>query len=262
MVSTQRKSYILKTAQTDGFVSIPKTAKKFGVSIETIRRDINELCQTHQLKKVHGGAAPIKFPIRKDSSFMTRLRQNQHSKLAICEEAVKMIHDGDVITMDGGATTAVLASCIADVHNVCFVVNSLPIATILLEKISNGEITGKVIMIGGELDAVNRTASDVIAATTIDKYHFDIAFVSCSSLSATGVSNSSLNGVFVRKLMDHASVSVLVVDSDKIGKNSVYQFAKPTDFDRIIIDNLIPCPAELEKELEATGTQLTVVNCK
>ena len=262
MVGTQRKNYILKTAQAEGFVSIPKTAEKFGVSIETIRRDINELCKSHQLKKVHGGAVPIKSPVRKDPRFTTRIRQNQQGKLAICEEAAKMIRDGDVVTMDGGATTTVLATCIRGVQDVSFVVNSIPIATTLLEKLDAGEITGRVIMIGGELAAGTHAALDVHALTTIEKYHFDIAFISCSSLSANAVSNSSLNGLVVRKLMDHASVCVLVADSDKIGKNSIYEFAKPTDFDRVIIDDLAPCPAELEKTLADSDTELTVVSCK
>lgn len=262
MVSAQRKNYILRTAQAEGFVSIPKTAEKFGVSIETIRRDVNQLCALHQLKKVHGGAAPVKSPVRKDPRFMTRIRQNQQGKIAISEEAVKMIRNGDVVTMDGGATTTVLASCISGVQDVTFVVNSLPIAGILVEKIDVGEISGKVIIIGGELDIKTQSASDVLAATTIDKYHFDLAFISCSSLSATGVSNSSLSGALVRKLMDHASVSVLIADSDKIGKNSIYEFAKPTDFDRIILDDQVPCPVELEKALEESDTKLTIVHCE
>lgn len=261
MVSAQRKNYILHTAQAEGFVSIPKTAEKFGVSIETIRRDVNQLCALHQLKKVHGGAAPVKSPVRKDPSFMTRIHQNQHGKIAICEEAAKIIQNGDVVTMDGGATTTVLATCITDVKDVTFVVNSLSIAATLLEKIRDGEITGKVIMIGGELDVKEQITTDVVAATNIEKYHFDLAFISCSSLSATSISNSSLNGALVRKLMDHASVNILIADSDKIGKNSIYEFAKPTDFDRIIIDGQVPCPPELEKVLEQSDTQLTVVNC-
>ena len=262
MVSAQRKTYILQTAQAEGFVSIPKTAEKFGVSIETIRRDVNQLCNLHQLKKVHGGAAPAKSQVRKDPSLMTRLHQNQHGKITICEEAARMIQNGDVITMDGGATTTVLASCIHGAQDVTFVVNSLPIAATLLEKIDSGEITGKVIMIGGEMDSKTQCASDVLAATNIDKYHFDLAFISCSSLSATSVSNSSLNGALVRKLMDHASVSVLIADSDKIGKNSIYEFAKPTDFDRIIIDGQVPCPAELKKAMCESDTELTVLHCE
>lgn len=260
MRAEERQEYILNTAQEKGFVSIPKTAELLGVSVETVRRDINALFKKQLLRKVHGGATPTKSPVRKDSSFMTRIHQNQHGKIAICKEAVKIIHDGDVVTMDGGATTAMLATCIHGVHNVRFVVNSLPIAATLLEKIASGEITGQVFMIGGELDVNNQAAFDVVAATTIEKYHFDLAFISCTSLSATSISNSSLSGALVRKLMDHASVSVLVADSDKVGKNSIYEFAKPTDFARIIIDDARPCPDILEA-LEGSNTELTIVHC-
>lgn len=260
MVSSQRKNYILKVAQAEGFVSIPKMAEKFGVSIETIRRDINQLCDAHQLKKVHGGAALLKTPVRKDSNLMSRMYENQQGKIAICEEAIKMIKGGDVVTMDGGATTAVLANCIRDVQNVTFVVNSLPVAATLLEKIDSGEITGKVVMIGGELDPKSQCADDVLAATLVDKYHFDLGFFSCTSLSAESVSNSSLDGVLIRKMMDRCFVSVLIADSDKLGKNSIYEYAKPADFDRIILDGQVPCPGELKKVLEDSDTELTVVH--
>ena len=52
MRSEERKQYIMKQAQENGFVSIPKTAASLGVSVETVRRDINTLCEKNQLKKV------------------------------------------------------------------------------------------------------------------------------------------------------------------------------------------------------------------
>ncbi|MBO5867610.1 MAG: DeoR family transcriptional regulator, partial [Oscillospiraceae bacterium] len=136
MIPMQRQELILKTARKEGFVSIPKTAKKLGVSVETVRRDINTLCADNQLRKVHGGAAPIKAPIRKDAPFAKRVRQNQQAKTAICTAAARMIRDGDVVAMDSGATSTTLATCIRDVHNVSFVVNSIHIASTLIDKIN------------------------------------------------------------------------------------------------------------------------------
>ena len=107
MISQQRQEYILKIAKKEGFVSIPQTAKQLGVSVETIRRDINLLVKENLLRKIHGGAAPIKAPIRKDAPFAKRVRQNQQAKIAICTEAARMIRDGDVVTMDSGATCVV-----------------------------------------------------------------------------------------------------------------------------------------------------------
>lgn len=256
-----RQDYILQTAQKNGFVAISAAAEHLQVSIETVRRDINVLCERNLLRKARGGAIPVKLTIRKDSRYLLRLRENHHEKIAIGTEAAKLIHDGDVVTMDGGATTTVLASCIYGVRDVTFVVNSLHIAATLLEKIVDGEITGRVFIIGGELDPQTQTAADVLAATTIDKYHFDLAFISCSSLSANSVSNSSISGALVRRFMDNATVRILVADSEKIGKSSVYEFAKPTEFDRIITDNAHPCPTDLLEVLQASDTELTIVSC-
>ena len=74
------------------------------------------------------------------------------------------------------------------------------------------------------------------------------------------MSNSTLDGVLVRKLVDHSFVSVLIADSDKLGKSSIFEYAKPTDFDRIILDGQVPCPAELKKVLEGSDTELTIVH--
>ena len=75
-----------------------------------------------------------------------RIQRNQQGKIAIAKEAVKLIRNGNIVSFDGGATTEVLASCIQDVSNVTFVVNSLPIAITLTDKIRAGEISGTVIV--------------------------------------------------------------------------------------------------------------------
>ena len=262
MRSEQRQEYILENARKNSFISITDTAKILGVSIETVRRDINILCQKSLLKKVHGGAAPVKLSIRKDSQFMTRIHENQQAKMTIGMEAAKMIRSGDVVTMDGGATCYVLASCISGVRDVTFVINSLRIATVLMEKIGTGDITGDIIMLGGKLEPSSYCSSDNIALESLSHFHFDKVFVSCSSFSKDSVANSSSSSsIIVRRMMENSNSSILIADSDKLGKHSVYTFAKPTDFDRIIIDNKIPCPTDFLDSLHGTDTQLTIVDC-
>lgn len=262
MVSQQRQEHILKIAKKEGFVSIPQTAKALGVSVETVRRDINALCASNLLRKVHGGASPIKAPIRKDAPFARRVRQNQQAKIAICTEAARMIRDGDVVTMDSGATSVTLATCIRDVHNVSFVVNSIHIATTLIDKINAGEITGRVVFLGGELNPRNLATYSFVTMDEISRYRFDLAFISCSSLSADGVANATVAGSYVPYLMRRSSTCVLLADSDKVGKSSVYKYAELTDFDRIFIDNLLPCPEDIPKALEGTNTELSIIDCK
>lgn len=263
MISQQRQDYILKIAQKNGFVSIPKTAKKLGVSVETVRRDINALCQKKQLKKVHGGAAPVKSPIWIDEKYSVRIQRNQQGKIAIAKEAAKMIRDRSIVSFDGGATTEVLASCIQNVQNVTFVVNSLPIAMTLQDKITAGEITGTVIVTGGQITVAGYRSYTFMAMDAMERYHYDLVFISCTAVSATDVSNSATNtSIYAKRLMQRASSSVLLADSEKLGKHSVCDFAKPTDFDRVIIDDRNPCPVDLAEALNASDTELTIVHCE
>lgn len=263
MRSEDRQKIILSRAQEAGFVSIPQTAEEFGMSVETVRRDINKLCQQNLLKKSHGGAVPIKAPIFLDQNYFTRINRNQQGKMAICREAAKLVRDGTVISFDGGATTAMLASCIENVRGVTFVVNSLPIATTLVDKVNAKVIAGTVIMTGGQINSPGYRTYFPMALETIDKYYFNTVFLSCTALSAAGASNSATNtSIYVEHLMRRASTSVLLVDSDKLGKNSVCQFAKLTEFDRIITDDKNPCPPDILKVLENSDTELTIVHCE
>lgn len=262
MVSQQRQKYLLNTAQKEGFVSIPKTAELFDVSIETIRRDVNLLCQQNLLKKVFGGAVPTKASIWRepDSSKGTRI---QHSKIAIAREAAKMIRDGDAVSFDGCSTTLELANCLRDIRRVTFVVNSMPIATLLYNKTLAGEISGTIITTGGQINTNAYRSLTYMALETIDKYHYDIVFVTATAVSADSVSNSSTNpGIYSQHLMRRATKSVLLAESNRLGKTSICDFAKPTDFDYIITDDENPCPTDLLEGLRDSGTELIVVSCK
>lgn len=260
MKSVERQRFLLTKANKFNFVSIPDSARELKVSVETIRRDINILCEQKRLKKVHGGAVPIQTAVKKDPAYQQRFQLNPKGREAVAAAAARMIKSGDVVTMDGGATTLLLAQHITGVENVTFVVDSLRIAATLADKLAAGEITGKLILLGGTVDLSNYTMDDNLALENLEHFRFDITFVSASSVSAWGVANSSLSGIFVRKLMDHSSVSVLVTDSEKLGGTSTYRFAMPTDFDRIFVDDRLPVPQDLLDALEGSDTQLTIVN--
>jgi DeoR/GlpR family transcriptional regulator of sugar metabolism len=262
MRSDQRKQHIMQVAQENGFVSIPKTAASLGVSVETVRRDINALCEKNQLKKVYGGAAPVKSPIWRNSKNVKKSTQNQQGKTNIAKEAAKMIRDDTVIILDGSEATLRMVDYIPNVHGVTFVVNSLKLATSLVDKINSGNISGTVIMAGGQIITTTYRSYTLSALDFIDRYHYDLAFISAPALSVTGASTTSTNpGMFVQRLMRRASSCVLMVESQMLGKHSVMDFAKIQDFDRIITDDANPCPADILDVIQQSNTTLTVVHC-
>ncbi|MBQ8511745.1 MAG: hypothetical protein IJ497_03955, partial [Clostridia bacterium] len=65
--------------------------------------------------------------------------------------------------------------------------------SLLPDKFASGEITGRVIMIGGEIDVKNRFAIGASAAETMKQFCADLAFISCTAASARGVSSYDLD---------------------------------------------------------------------
>lgn len=260
MRNEQRKLHILKIAQDNGFVSIPKTAQLLGVSVESIRRDVAALCRQNQLKKVYGGAVPVKDTIWRSTSAMTKAMRNQQSRIAIAREAAAMIRDNQVICLDCSEFTELMVNYISDVRGVTFVVNSVRVAMTLCDKKNTGEIDGTVVMVGGQLVTTSYRCYTLSSLDIIERYYYDLAFISPAALSASGASSSATNpGLFIQHIMRRASACVLLVESYKLGKHSVMDFAKPTDFDRIITDDDNPFPADLMKVLQNSDTQLTVI---
>jgi|GEM_PF-519066 len=255
-----RLEFIMRTAIRDNFVSISETARHLDVSIETVRRDINRLCAENRLRKVRGGACPVKLSMRRDAEYMLRKTQNQQVKLAIGRAAARMITDGKVVIFDCGVSIQQIAASVTGVEDVTFITNSVPTMSILLDKFSSGEITGRVIMIGGEIDAKNRFAIGASAVESMRQFCADLAFVSCTALSARGVSSFDLaESSFSSAILECTSYSVLIAESEKLGKNSVHRFAAPTDFSAIITDDQNHVPADILDLLETSDTALTIV---
>lgn len=261
MRSDERKQHIMNTAQENGFVSIPKTATALGVSVETIRRDINALCEKNQLKKVYGGAAPVKSPIWRSSKNLRKTEKTQQDKIAIAMEAAKMIRSRSVVALDGSECTLLMVEHLRDLREMTFVVHSLKVASALCDKLNSGDISGTVIMAGGQIIPTSYRSYTLSALDFIDRYHYDQAFIFAIGLSTTGASTTSTNpGLFVQHLMRRASSCILMVESNMLGRHSVMDFAKPTDFDNVITDDSHPCPADILEALQKANIPLTVVS--
>ena len=262
MRSQQREEYLIRKAEEMGFVSISEAANRLDVSIETVRRDINKLHREGHLRKVRGGAEPTKRSLRRDAPYFMRVQLNVEEKSSIGQVAAKMIRNGSVVGLDFGVSVQTMATFITDVQNVTFITNSLPIAAILSDKLSNREITGRLIVIGGEMEIPNRFSRGALATEALDEYNFDMAFLSCTALSATGVSSYNIDAsLFAAHMRRRATESVLLAESDKVGKSSVRNYADVTDFDYILLDDRHPLPSDLAQKLEDAPTELILVPC-
>lgn len=261
MRKQKREEYLIRKAGENGFVSIAEAAASLNVSIETVRRDINKLNEDGLIRKVRGGAESAQRYLRKDAPRSIRIYANAEEKKLVGQAAAQMIRNDSIVGLDCGVSVEVMATYITDVQNITFVTNSLPIATILMEKLFRKEITGRLIMIGGEIDVQNRFSRGTLATDALAMYNFDQAFLSCTALSAQCVSCHNLEeGTFAAHLIKRSAQNILLAENDKLGKNSLYSYADVTDFDYIVLNDPIQLPAELAQKLKASSVELILAS--
>lgn len=130
-MKNKRQSEILKLLFSEQSLKTEYLSSYFGVSIETIRRDINELSRSGMIKKVYGG-----IRLNHDSMQMAalenwneRLTNFHEEKIKIATKALEFISDNSVIALDIGTTTYELSRLLSAKKDLSIITNSLYIAS-------------------------------------------------------------------------------------------------------------------------------------
>ncbi|MBQ9079916.1 MAG: DeoR/GlpR transcriptional regulator [Clostridia bacterium] len=245
MLTSERQRLIREEAIKNGEVSIADMAKKFSVSIETIRRDINIMCEKNLIKKVHGGAIPMQFPIREDA-YDIRCSRHKSEKLSICDYIARnMVNDNESIAMSSGSTMEMLADMMTG-RNLIIVTNSINVASILQSRIRQNAISGEVIILGGEIHPEERYTSGAITVEMLKKFTFSKAFFSASAVSGRDLMVSNMDeGIVISTMIKHSQFSCAAVDSSKFDLRSTYTYADLAEVDAIVTEG----SAELSEDM-------------
>lgn len=256
MASAERKKYILKLAARDGIVSIPAIAEHYNVSVETIRRDVNSLCEEKKLTKVHGGAVPVKHENGVHNS-------DDSDDTTVGAYCAGLIGDGEIVMFDSGSAAQAVAADVSGVRGVTFITNSVPVAVILMKKHSSGDFSGRIILIGGELDPKLSFSRSPDAFDQIGRLSADKAFITASGVTSDGASSDgTYEGSFSAKIMEHSKTNILVCDSGIMGKPALAKFASLNDFDYIVCDNRQTVPSDIVECVKKKGHILRVAAVK
>ncbi|MCK9478201.1 MAG: DeoR/GlpR family DNA-binding transcription regulator [Firmicutes bacterium] len=260
MLSSERQDKISEIILREGKAHIKNLSALFGVTGETIRRDLNELAKENKIKKVHGGAIAIKRPLRQES-YARRLKRNIEEKRRIGKYAAQFISDNDVIAIDFGAATESLAQAIFNVHNIKILTNSIHIAGILAKKHEHGDFTGSIILLGGEVDCDNECAVGPMTNEMLKPFIVDKAFIGATSISSKGIMAWDANiGIFASLLIKKAGEVYILAESSKFGKETFYTICGLESADHIVTDNREPIDQEIIKTANACNTQLHVID--
>jgi len=251
MSLSPRQSDILDLARQTGRVSVDDLATGFGVTVQTIRRDLGDLCDAGLLARTHGGAM---LPSGVTNiAYEERRRLSAPAKEAIGRDAAALIPPGASLFLNIGTTTEAVARALIDTPNLMVVTNNLNVAQIM-----GTHPTAEVILTGGRLRRADGGLTGEMAVDTIRQFKVDIAVIGGSALDSAGdILDFDPDEVRVsRAILSQARAAFLVADHGKLSRAAPVRIANLRDLDRWITD--APPPEGLRDLCAQAGTTITI----
>lgn len=226
----QRAIYLLALRQ--GSVDVADLARRYGVTTETIRRDLSDMQQRKLLRRVHGGAVPVER-INHEPMLAARDVVNAEEKLRIATKAVEEVPERGSMIIDSGSTTQRLADVFPVERDVHVVTNSLMMALTLGRR---GVRT--LTVLGGAVRTNTLAMVDDTTRSGLQDMAVDVLFISCDGLSFQhGLTTPYREERMIKRAMiERAHRVVAMVDASKFGNVQMFSFAAFDDIDVLVTD--------------------------
>ncbi len=226
-----RREKITALVGERGAVSVGALAELLDVSMQTIRRDIDALCEDDGLRRHHGRVELNRK--RLNTPFDQRADTNADGKIAIGEAAAKLVPDGATLFLSIGSTPLSAARALLRRKELTVITNNLSAAMAL-----SGEISNRIILPSGELRLPDR---DILGGEVLDMvghYRTEFAIFGVAGVAEDGgLLDFHTAEVQVRETMrENAQTSILVVDNSKFGRLAPALGGNITDADHVVLD--------------------------
>lgn len=237
MFANERHSIILEMLQKDGAVTTAKLTEHFGVSIETVRRDLLTMEQSGKLTRVHGGAV-AKCDMKPYMALPQRNKEYAQEKYRLSRKAMEFISEGDIIGIDSGSTATFFAEVLKErFSRLTCVTYSMDV----FQALSNYK-EFSVILCGGHYLREENAFCGGLTLDMLSSLHVQKAFVFPSAISlAHGIFDYQKELYPIQKqLIRCADRAFVLADSSKFEKTGFFKLGE-TETDHIYItDSLLP----------------------
>ena len=226
-----RRNKLAQLAVAKGNVKVGELAVMFGVTTETIRKDLIHLEKEGIVIKGHGGA--ISSNENRESPYSARLTEYVDAKTKIAQAAVDMIPENGVVFIDAGSTTESIARLLTLKKGLTIITNSAFILPLLYG------VECSVYSLGGKIRSSSMAMVGMWAINAINSISADIAFIGTNGfLKRNGPCTTSYEEAEIKKEMINNSKTVVVVcDNRKFESDSTIQFCDWSAVDYVITDN-------------------------
>ena len=251
MRSGFRLSEIIEIARREGRVMVEDLASRFGVTAQTIRRDLAELDAGGQIERVHGGAVLRSGTV--NIAYRQRRALQAAEKRAIARKAAAEIPDSASVFLAIGTSVEALAEELAGCDGLMVVTNNLNVANIL-----QAGTEAQVIVTGGRVRRSDGGLTGTLAAAAARQFRVDIAVIGCSALDASGdLLDYDLDEVGVsRALIEQARSTWVLADHSKLARTAPARIASLAEVAALWTDR--PLPLDLAAHCADWGTAIHV----
>ncbi|TWC28700.1 DeoR family transcriptional regulator [Pseudomonas sp. SJZ079] len=231
MTLAPRQHDILELARERGYVSIDELVQAFGVTPQTIRRDINQLAEQGLLRRTHGGAAS-EASSTQNTAYAMRAGQMRDEKQRIAQAIAAHIPDHASLFINIGTTTEAIARELLNHKGLKIITNNLHVAAQLSAKADF-----EVLVAGGTV----RSDGGIVGQAAVDfiqQFKVDYALVGISGIDEDGsLLDFDYQEVRVSQaIIGNARQAFLAADSSKFGRNAVVRLGPITLVDRVFTD--------------------------
>ena len=229
---TPRHEKIIQLIRESGFMPIDELARVLDVTPQTIRRDINQLCEENILRRYHGGASLGSSVENED--YFSRKNKLQSEKAHIADVIAAHIPDNASLFMSIGTTIEAVALALVKSHkNLSIITNNIHVASIVS---SRSDYT--VMITSGVVRAIDGGITGVATIDFINQFKVDYAVLGASSVEQDGsLLDFDYKEVSVMQArMKNARIRYLAVDHSKLGRNALVRMGDITEFHALFTD--------------------------
>lgn len=243
-----RHAQIIDLAKRQGRVEVDDLARRFSVSVQTVRKDLNDLCDRGALRRVHGGAV---YPSSVENmQYEARRRIAAVAKDAIGRAAAALVPDHASVFVNIGTTTEAAAQALADHEELMVITNNINVANRL--RVLPGF---EVIIAGGVVRASDGGIVGEAAVDFFRQFKADYAVIGASALDMDGaLLDYDFREVKVAQaIIANARHVILVADASKFERSAPVRIAHMSQLATFVTDS---CPEPVRRICAEAGVRL------
>jgi len=247
-----RQTKLVELVNEKGQVTVSELVSRFGVSRDTIRRDLTQLEARRLILRTHGGAVSADRTVTTTTPLSSRMDTEVSAKQRIGRAAASLIRDGETLIINGGSTTTYFVTELSERHDLTIVTNNLRVLPALPDQCLRA-----VYLLGGTYLQSTQSVVGFDGFASMPLISVNTAVIGVAGISAAGFSTGTIEEAHAtRAIMQTSRRSIVVADRSKF---NVVAFAWIAELQRIehFVTDAMPDDA-LRAALEEAEVEILV----